>query len=85
MTGRRIAPHHLSVAALEQADAIELVRGSGIGHIDQMDGEAAGNSVIGKRIGEEALEFGKRLVSPEAREAFTAFFEKRKPDFTQFS
>ncbi|AHB76526.2 MULTISPECIES: enoyl-CoA hydratase [Pandoraea] len=48
-----------------------------------MKGDSARN--VRERIGKEALEFGKRLVSPEAREAFTAFFEKRKPDFTQFS
>ena len=29
--------------------------------------------------------FAARLTSPEAREAFTAFFQKRKPDFSQFS
>lgn len=28
--------------------------------------------------------FGQRLRSPEAREAFQAFFEKRKPDFSRF-
>ena len=29
--------------------------------------------------------FGQRLRSPEAREAFQAFFKKRRPDFSQFS
>ncbi|WP_374427438.1 enoyl-CoA hydratase [Ideonella dechloratans] len=35
-------------------------------------------------IATEAELFGQRLRSPEAREAFQAFFEKRKPDFTKF-
>jgi enoyl-CoA hydratase/carnithine racemase len=29
--------------------------------------------------------FGAMLNAPEAREAFTAFFEKRKPDFSKFA
>jgi enoyl-CoA hydratase/carnithine racemase len=33
----------------------------------------------------EGAVFQQRLASPEAREAFSAFFQKRKPDFTQFS
>ncbi|NPT42639.1 enoyl-CoA hydratase, partial [Paraburkholderia sp. 1N] len=33
---------------------------------------------------EEAVHFAKMLIAPEAREAFKAFFEKRKPDFRQF-
>jgi enoyl-CoA hydratase/carnithine racemase len=32
----------------------------------------------------EREEFGERLQSPEAREAFTAFFERRRPDFSRF-
>ena len=29
--------------------------------------------------------FGARMRSPEAREAISAFFDKRKPDFSRFS
>ncbi|HTR06427.1 MAG TPA: enoyl-CoA hydratase [Paraburkholderia sp.] len=36
------------------------------------------------RMSEESVHFGKMLLAPEAREAFTAFLQKRKPDFRQF-
>ena len=36
------------------------------------------------RMAEEAGHFATMLRAPEAREAMTAFFEKRKPDFRQF-
>jgi hypothetical protein len=32
----------------------------------------------------EIEHFSRMLTAPEAKEAFTAFFEKRKPDFTGF-
>lgn len=36
------------------------------------------------RVEEEARLFQKRLATPEAIEAFTAFLEKRRPDFSKF-
>lgn len=42
-------------------------------------------AAIEKRIEEEAHHFGAMLISPEAKEAFTAFLERRKPDFTKFA
>jgi len=38
-----------------------------------------------RAIAAEVAVFSDRLGGPEAREALTAFFQKRKPDFTQFS
>lgn len=37
------------------------------------------------RMREEGALFGERLKSPEAMEAFTAFMQKRTPDFSKFS
>ncbi len=43
------------------------------------------DAVVMKAIEEEGVEFAKRLLSPEAREAFQAFAERRKPDFSRLS
>jgi enoyl-CoA hydratase/carnithine racemase len=45
----------------------------------------AGAERILETIAVEGGVFQQRLASPEAREAFSAFFQKRKPDFAQFS
>lgn len=42
-------------------------------------------AAIAAKIAEEGQHFRAMLSAPEAKEAFSAFFEKRKPDFTQFS
>jgi enoyl-CoA hydratase/carnithine racemase len=41
-------------------------------------------SEVTARMETEAEQFAQMLTAPEAREAFQAFFEKRKPDFSQF-
>jgi enoyl-CoA hydratase/carnithine racemase len=45
---------------------------------------ASQRELVLETIGTEGELFAKRLRSPEAREAFQAFFEKRRPDFSKF-
>ena len=40
--------------------------------------------LVADAMQEEGSVFRERLASPEAKEAMTAFFEKRKPDFSRF-
>lgn len=37
---------------------------------------------VAERMAEEGASFGRMLAEPAAKEAFTAFLEKRKPDFS---
>jgi enoyl-CoA hydratase/carnithine racemase len=46
---------------------------------------AGWKTAVEKAIAEESQSFGRLLSSAEAKEAFTAFFERRKPDFARFS
>jgi enoyl-CoA hydratase/carnithine racemase len=39
-------------------------------------------TVVAERMAEEGNSFGRMLSEPAAREAFTAFMQKRKPDFS---
>jgi len=39
-------------------------------------------SLVAERMAEEGASFGRMLQEPAAREAFAAFMEKRKPDFS---
>jgi enoyl-CoA hydratase/carnithine racemase len=41
-------------------------------------------ALVQEVIAKEAVLFAQRLRSPEAMEAFQAFFQKRKPDFSRF-
>jgi enoyl-CoA hydratase/carnithine racemase len=41
-------------------------------------------AVVQERMGVESVSFGHAMRSPAAKEAFTAFMEKRKPDFSKF-
>ncbi|MEK8045338.1 MAG: enoyl-CoA hydratase [Burkholderiales bacterium PBB6] len=47
--------------------------------------KAGQRELVRATIATEGEIFGQRLRSPEAMEAFQAFFQKRKPDFSKFS
>jgi enoyl-CoA hydratase/carnithine racemase len=40
-------------------------------------------AIVAERMAEEGASFGRMLKEPAAREAFGAFMEKRKPDFSK--
>ena len=44
----------------------------------------ADRALVAQTVKTEAELFAQRLRSPEAQEAFQAFFQKRKPDFSKF-
>jgi enoyl-CoA hydratase/carnithine racemase len=43
-----------------------------------------GADVVARQMGEEGVLFARQLSSPEAKEAFKAFYEKRPPDYSKF-
>ena len=42
-------------------------------------------ALVNQVMQDELVQFGKMLNAPEAKEAFMTFFQKRRPDFSQFS
>jgi enoyl-CoA hydratase/carnithine racemase len=68
---RRIAERFNSLPPGAVREAKKLLRGP---HVE----------AIRQTIRTEAGLFAARLRSPEAMEAFQAFFQKRKPDFSKF-
>jgi enoyl-CoA hydratase/carnithine racemase len=45
--------------------------------------KAGQSAAIQSRMDEEVASFGRMLREPAAKEAFTAFMEKRRPDFSK--
>ncbi|WP_109482635.1 enoyl-CoA hydratase [Paraburkholderia sp. C35] len=70
--------------ALQQAQKLAALPASSLRLTKQLMKRATQHE-IQTQMTDEAVHFAKMLLAPEAKEAFKAFFEKRKPDFRQFS
>lgn len=68
---RRVAERFSELPAGAVRDAKRLMR-------------AESKDAVLRAIRDETAVFAERLRSPEAKEAFEAFFQKRKPDFSRF-
>ena len=69
--------------ALERAQTLAAKPPEGV-RLTKAFLKRAGEAAVEETIRFEGQHFIERLGSPEAQEAFTAFFEKRAPDFSQF-
>ena len=70
--------------ALRQAAKLVALPASSVRATKQLM-KAGRNGAIAQQMVDENKFFGAMLAAPEAKEAFTAFFEKRKPDFSKFA
>jgi enoyl-CoA hydratase/carnithine racemase len=70
--------------AMQQAQKLAALPASSLRITKQLMKRAAQHE-IQTQMTDEGVHFAKMLLAPEAKEAFKAFFEKRKPDFRQFS
>ncbi|MGY8523636.1 enoyl-CoA hydratase [Paracidovorax citrulli] len=81
----RVVPAaELPAFALAQARKLAALPASSLRETKRLMKGAEADAVR-TRMAQEGEVFGRQLQSPEAKEAFTAFFEKRKPDFSRFN
>ena len=82
LVSRIVPPSEAAALAQRQAQKLaakplgSLVETKRLMKLGQVD-------VVAQRMAQEAQSFGRMLAEPAAREAFTAFMEKRKPDFSK--
>ena len=75
---------HVLEHAMTQARKLAALPTASVKLTKQMM-KSAQAALVDQTMQDEGRLFRERLVSPEAKEAFTAFFEKRKPDFSRFN
>lgn len=83
LIGKILPAADLETHARRQAEKLIALPASSIRVTKQLMKQDQ-KAVVEKRIFDEVEHFGTMLKSPEAREAMTAFLEKRKADFRRF-
>lgn len=83
IVNRVLPADEVDAFALAQAAKLAALPASSLRATKALMKKAADQEVA-QRIKEEVVHFSKMLLAPEAREAMTAFLQKRKPDFRQF-
>lgn len=78
-----LAPESLMAKAEETANALAALPPESL-RLTKRLLKSGLETTVKNRIAEEGRMFVERLASPEAKEAMSAFLEKRKPDFSRF-
>lgn len=83
LVNRLLPPGEVLDYAIRQAERFNALPPASVRETKRLM-KAGFKAIVEKTITDEAKSFGSMLRSPEAREAFTAFYERRKPDFSRF-
>ena len=84
IVNRILPPNEVLDYAVKQAERFNKLPPASVRETKRLM-KASWRPMIEKVIVEEAKSFGAMLRKPEAKEAFTAFYERRTPDFSKFS
>jgi enoyl-CoA hydratase/carnithine racemase len=79
-----VVPNDLSLEAAGQAARKLAAKPPASVRLTKQLLKAQTKAMMEAALAEELRHFRERLVSAEAKEAFSAFLEKRRPDFTRF-
>jgi enoyl-CoA hydratase/carnithine racemase len=84
IVNRLLPADEVDAFALAQAAKLAALPASSL-RVTKMLMKRSSEREVHEQMKEEVVHFGRMLLAPEAREAMTAFFQKRKPDFRSFS
>ncbi len=84
IVNRILPPNEVLAYAIKQAERFNRLPPSSVRETKRLM-RAGWKSITEKIIADEAKSFGALLTKPEAKEAISAFYDRRAPDFSKFS